>query len=236
MIYTQGKGIVATAAELKALLVFTDAESVVDFIVRDGFFVARAGNPHTVHHAVEVWSEKGKLPEELAWQFEAATLKRIAKIAGKDEEIFFPVAKSGHISRYRIRAIDCDDTTTANHEGSLDGHVTHQTLVPMGVVPELPTEIADSDVWSQVDPAALAKLNTIAKAVGNGRLRMFPIDSFQGRTCVAIDTARRFNDEEPPRWVVSLAYDHFAPEERDGETRDDRQERLELGDDAEAAE
>jgi hypothetical protein len=234
MIYTQGKGIVALGPELKALLAFADPDGHIDIVVHDGKMTVHASvSGHSVFHVVDGWNGGAPVTDDLAWQIDSKAIARQSKSCGTNEEVFFPVSKSGHISRARIRKVDDEGIL---QDSSLDGHVAHQNVIPTTLAPETDSlATAAGALWLPV--SVYSRLKTVAGATSAAIARYcIPSDETK-RTRIEFDTTKRFRDEEPARWVVMLAASNpnSEKEETSKPSVENRQEAL-FDEDEDAAE
>jgi hypothetical protein len=222
MQFTHDIGIVATKAELDALLAFSKDtnDASITIRVRAGklLAIASCGRSSVYHHG-EAWDGAGEpATERCIWQVNAELLRRINKGLGNDEELLLSIDDVHHLTHAVVRTIEDNET---KQKIDLDSFVTSQ--LELSLFDFLPSR-PDRNNRSKRTPefmlgfSQLDLIKKVTKAASTDAVRFFVESSPNTPVYVEVDQIKRLADEEQARWVCV-----FVPIklDEDFEERDD---------------
>lgn len=209
MQYIEKQGLVATKAELSALLACcADKGSLngVGIIVRDGTLIAQAstGAAAIYHHGSTI-NDQGKPYEgEHEWQIGRDILATIAKTMGPTHEARFVVDKKGKMPRVRVFSI-ADDEQQCIADMSLDGHVSDQLAIKtmQATVPSSVPQFESTLASVLLNPNLMMIAAKAARACGAEECSVTFPDRYGSPVyfeCCGIPT----EDTPAPRWVLAI--------------------------------
>jgi hypothetical protein len=207
--FTDNIGIVATKPELIALLAFTsegsENASKVSFKLCGAELLSWATNGlgACICHG-RTFDGSGKpSTTEGSWQIPADTLMRVAKAAGKGDEIIFRVDKKGHIRDATIRDIESSETRM---KVELQDVSTDGVLFDLeATIPTRPDRNSVAVGAITLAPSLLSLLVKVAKAAGCDSCRLWMPRTGIGHVYCEVDQPSALSDDEAPRWVCVLA-------------------------------
>lgn len=208
MQFTHDIGIVATKAELKAILGFAkdSDDAKISFRVQDGKLVAWAASSiAAVYHHGLAFDGKGKpATEDNSWHVTVDILRRIERGMTSKDEVVLHVNRALHFTEAEVRTIEDSQSMTRT---SLDGHGSEQ--IDLSLPNTLPTrpdrytgEIPTSKLT--LGMTTLLLLKDVAKAVGTEANRFYITSNASAPVYVEVDKPSVLNEEDQAAWVCVL--------------------------------
>jgi hypothetical protein len=205
MLYTKDLGIVATKAELVALLQFTsdanERTSGVGFRIQNGRLLAQATNGHAAvyHHSDALDGKGGKYTGTHEWQVSADFLAR--QTVKRGEEIVLCVDKAGKLTDALVRDIESGE---AKGIAPLAGHIGEQMAIAITEkIPERPTRSQSPTDHVCLAPTLLSKVAKVARACSAGASRWTVPASHLDPVYIEVDSGGNLSDDlEIAAWIV----------------------------------